>query len=135
MNRVFEIASVIVALSVAAMQRKQMRQIELHRVNPTVPLVPPPHPVTQFFKVYGAPIFSIILNTGFLIHDLRQTGPITRGQVFSIALDTGAIFSMIVLIGALLLFNITAAVARQTVEMFDRFVNLFRQDDRPTTNS
>jgi hypothetical protein len=43
----------VVALGIGYMHRKQMRQTELHRVDPTVPLVPPPHPITSFIKHYG----------------------------------------------------------------------------------
>jgi hypothetical protein len=71
------VVGAIVTLSVAAMHRKQMRQIELHRADPTVPLVPPAHPITRFLKTHGVPLISIGLNLGFLIHDVRQTGPLS----------------------------------------------------------
>jgi len=35
------IVGAIVTLSIAYMHRKQMRQIELHRIDPNVPVIPP----------------------------------------------------------------------------------------------
>jgi hypothetical protein len=80
------VVGTIVTLSVAALQRKQQRQIELHRSDPTVPLVPPAHPITQFLKKRGVFIINISVNLLLLANELRKTGPVTRGQVFSIAL-------------------------------------------------
>jgi hypothetical protein len=87
------IVGTIVTLSVAALQRKQMRQIELHRLDPSVPLVPLPHPITQFFKNYAAFMVNVAMNLTFLTNALRQTGPITRFQVLSIAVFTGGLFT------------------------------------------
>jgi hypothetical protein len=80
------IATLVVTLIVAAMHRKQMRQIELHRVDPTVPLVPPAHPITQSLKKRVVFIINIGVNLLLLANELRKTGPMTRGDVFSIAL-------------------------------------------------
>ena len=89
------IASIIVAtvvpLTIAALHRKQMRQIELHREDPSVPLIPPPHPATRFIQRNGIFIVSVIVEVWLLTHLLLQTGPITRGHVFNIALATAAL--------------------------------------------
>lgn len=93
------IVGTIVPLTIAALHRKQMRQIELHRADPSVPIIPPPHPVTQFFKrnwVVILVITGISGNLFALILELRETGPITRGQVFRIALSTVSVAYILV---------------------------------------
>src|ERR1051325_7097288 len=44
------VVSTAVALVIAALHRRQMRQIELHREDPSVPLVPPPSAFTKFLQ-------------------------------------------------------------------------------------
>lgn len=63
----------IVTLSVAAMHRKQMRQIELHRADPRIPLVPPPHPATRFFQNYGIIFLCGVWNLVVLMRELAKT--------------------------------------------------------------
>jgi hypothetical protein len=91
------VVGTIVALRVAALHRQQMRLIEMHRTDPTVPLVPPPHRVTRFLKQYALSITAFGLNIGSLISEMFQKGPLTRLQVFSIALSTGALLFLILL--------------------------------------
>jgi len=50
----------ITALSVAHMHRKQMRQIEARRTNPSLPLRPPLHPFSQWCKDHVLLIILII---------------------------------------------------------------------------
>ena len=107
----------IVTLSVAAMHRKQMRQIELHRADPTVPLVPPTHPITRFLKIHGVPLICIGLNLGFLIHDVRQTGPITRSQVSSIAFGTAAVLGLV-------LMEVWGFMLRGILKLMDRQMDM-----------
>jgi hypothetical protein len=85
------IAAATVSLIVAHLHRKQMRQIELHRLDPTVPLTPPPSPVTRFLRNYGPLILNLSLNVGILVNELRKTGPITKAQIFTIALSTAGL--------------------------------------------
>jgi hypothetical protein len=82
----------VVSLIIASLHRRQMRQIELHRGDPSVPITPPPHAVTQFLKRHGFPLLGIGISAFYLVHDLRAAGPVTRGDVFSIALNTSVIF-------------------------------------------
>jgi hypothetical protein len=84
----------VVALAVAALHRKQMRQIELHRTDPTIPLVPPPHPITRFLRSYGFNTLFYGWCLGWAIHDafrvagdLRETTPVTRDVVFQLVFD------------------------------------------------
>jgi hypothetical protein len=76
------IVGTIVTLIVAALHRKQMRQIALHRADPSVPLVPPPHPITRFFKNRLFMLlniffngFFIVMNAYFLVREVNKTGP------------------------------------------------------------
>ena len=92
------VVSAIVALIVAGLQRRQMRQIELHREDPSISLTPPPHPAIAWLFEYG-PSIGVILYDFYRIGGLlQQTGPITRDDVFhtaayffSIALQSGFI--------------------------------------------
>jgi hypothetical protein len=133
------VVGTIVTLSVAALNRKQQRQIELHRADPTVPLVPPAHPITRFLKTHGAFIIGVGLNLGLLIKELRQTGPITRYQVFSIALLTSTVVGLILFqITAQLIMSVSSRVMdlsnRQidaVMRMFDNIVDYLRGTSRP----
>jgi hypothetical protein len=107
------VVGTLVPLSIAALHRKQMRQIELHRADPTVPLVPPAHPITRFLKRHGVPLIGIGLNLGFLIHDVRQTGPITRSQVYSIAFGTAAVLGLV-------LMEVWGIIVREIIKTMDR---------------
>ena len=109
------VVGAIVTLSAAALQRKQMRQIELHREDPLVPLVPPPHPITRFLKRYGFVIINVCLNLGFLIQEMLRTGPITRSQVFSIALFTAFLFGNI-------LFGNIIWVTNRLLDLLELFI-------------
>jgi ABC-type arginine transport system permease subunit len=104
------IVGTVTALSIAAMQRKQMRQIELHRQDPSVSLVPPPHAVTLFLKRWGVPLVNSSINISLLIREMIRTGPVTREQVFTIAFVTGAL--VIILIGEAFLW-----LTRSTIEL------------------
>jgi hypothetical protein len=111
------VVGTLVPLSIAALHRKQMRQIELHRSDPTVPLVPPAHPITRFLKIHGVPLICIGLNLGFLIHDVRQTGPITRSQVSSIAFGTAAVLGLV-------LMEVWGFMLREIIKLMDRQMDM-----------
>jgi hypothetical protein len=91
------IVATVVPLTIAALQRKQMRQIELHRADPSVSLIPPPHPATRFIKRNGIFIVSVIIEIAVLTKEMRQTEPITRWDVFNIALAVAALAYLILL--------------------------------------
>ena len=84
-----------VALTIAAMHRKQMRQIELHRVDPSVPLAPPPNAFTKFLQRNFRHIYlavNVVLNIAFLTEHLRSTTLLTKAEVFAIAFFTNGLF-------------------------------------------
>lgn len=95
------VIAAVVALIIAYLQRKQMRQIELHRADPTVPLVPPPHAVTQFIKSnfwYGYSLAFMLWVLYVLKRDLSQSTPVTRTTVLYICIDVGAFILTIIFI-------------------------------------
>lgn len=88
------IVAAVVTLTVAAMNRKQMRQIELHRIDPTIPLVPPPHPITHLLKTYWWFLVIGGFNLAMLVRHMDQTTPVTRAAVLEIALGVTTIALM-----------------------------------------
>jgi len=89
-----------VALIIAAMHRKQMRQIELHRVDESVPLVPPPNAFTKFLQRNFRHInlaVNAALNIAFLAEHVRSTTPLTKGEVVAIAFFMNGVFLSLVL--------------------------------------
>jgi len=86
----------IVALQIGYLHRKQMRQIELHRADPKVPLHPPAHTVTRFLKdkwIYMMYLACIIYNVVVVIGYARQTTPPMARDVIDIAFHmVGIIF-------------------------------------------
>lgn len=91
------VVAAVVTLIVATMNRKQMRQIELHRVDPAIPLVPPPHPITHFLKTYWWFLVFGGLNLAMLVRHMGQTTPVTRAAVLEIVLDVTSIAVMFLL--------------------------------------
>jgi hypothetical protein len=99
-----------VALANAYMNRKQLRQIELHRADPSIPLVPPPHPVTQVVWRYGYYVAAAAYDTFMLVRDMHATGPLTRGDVAKISLDMISLAAIIALAFASLLTRLADSV-------------------------
>ena len=62
------IVTAVVALAVAYMHRKQMRQLELYRQNPEAGVVPPLNPVTSFLKEFGPSIVILSLSIFVLVY-------------------------------------------------------------------
>jgi hypothetical protein len=82
-----------VALIVAYMHRKQMRQIEAYRQNPAVGLVPPPHRVIAFVQAHKYLIVGGGGGTIMVLLGSWQPGPITHISVLIIAVGAASIFS------------------------------------------
>ena len=97
--------SAVVALIVASQQRRQMRQIELYKQDPSVGLVPPISALTRFVKSkwdtvlgFGIPIVSLAL-------EFMSDAPLTRLSVLIISLNI-----------AVLLTNVVMAVVFRSVD-------------------
>jgi hypothetical protein len=76
--------------------RKQMRQTELHRDDPSVPVEPPPHPVTRFCKNNSYVLVFGTLNLFSLVMAIFDKRPLTRFGVFNIALPTAGLLVVFV---------------------------------------
>ncbi len=120
------ILGAIVTLSVAYMHRKQMRQIELHRIDPSVPVAPPPHAVTLFLKQRWYLWYSLLFggfDLGMLVRDLGKTTPITRVVVFDIALDMIGVVLMAFMPVLISLLNRAGETASKTIDvLIDMYV-------------
>jgi hypothetical protein len=89
------VVTTLVNLSIAAMNRKQMRQIELHRADPSIPLLPPPHPATTFFKTNTVFILSLVWNCCWLVRELTLTTPVTRADILAITMLVGSTYFLV----------------------------------------
>jgi hypothetical protein len=117
------VVGAIVTLSVAYMHRKQMRQIELHRIDPNVPVVPPPHKVTVFLKRNW--YFLYFLADGLfvgrrLIKHLDETTPVTREVVFDITIEVLAL-------SALILMACLFPILRRAAETTGRMIGIMER--------
>lgn len=117
------VVGAIVTLSVAYLHRKQMRQIELHRADPSVPITPPPHGVTLFFKRNFWYWWCLAFggwDVWILIKDLNKTTPVTRAVIFDIGLDISGIFFMLIFA---MLTSLTNRVERM-VDIEDKTIDI-----------
>ena len=83
----------LTAFSVAHLHRKQMRQNEAFRLDPSVGLIPPPGPVVAFYRKYQSAILGIVLPTGALALNLFDRSPITRSTVVVMAATVAVILA------------------------------------------
>lgn len=85
------------ALLVAYLHRKQIRQIEMFRLDPrNTSLLPPPHPIRLFLSRNFA-FFMTVPYVVFLVLHLIDQKPLTRHEVFLIALDVASIVALVIL--------------------------------------
>jgi hypothetical protein len=93
------IAALIVTLVVADLHRRQIRQVELQRADPSVPLLPPTHPTTRFLRTIGPHLWNIGVSVYIiviLVREVRLPTPPTRVDVLMIS------FSVLALVGTVL---------------------------------
>ena len=97
-------ATVIVGTTTASvtwasgyLQRKQMRQNELFRADPSVGLIPPPHPIKLFLWEHRTSVLNVAVAVYFLVRGLAGEGPVTRIAVLNIALGVAFVLVAIVL--------------------------------------
>jgi hypothetical protein len=79
------VVSAAAALIIAYLHRKQMRQIELYKQDPSVGLVPPPTAFTRFVKLRWLDVLGYAVPFLNLVIELNSDGPITRFSVLVIA--------------------------------------------------
>jgi hypothetical protein len=80
--------AITVPLIIAALHRKQLRQIELHRADPTTPLKPPPGPLWKWIVKYNGVLVSLLplASLGII---LTENTPITRWTIINVAVNVG----------------------------------------------
>jgi hypothetical protein len=86
----------VAVLATGYLHRKQMRQIEAYRVNPTVGLIPPPNPVWAFIKRYARTAI-VVWTVLALFLETFSDRPIDRKNIFFIAFDFSALVVFFVL--------------------------------------
>jgi hypothetical protein len=91
------IISATVALIIADLHRKQMRQIEVFRHDPTQGLHPPPSRFLTLLKTYGPYAFGVGFGVFLLVGDLADTGPITRLTILQIVFHASFIGLLLIL--------------------------------------
>lgn len=80
------ILAAAVALYIAFLHRRQMRQIEARRLDQTLPLKPPPSALWVWFTKYMFLIVGIMPAVN-LISLLNESTPVTRRTIFDISLS------------------------------------------------
>jgi hypothetical protein len=104
------------------LQRKQMRQIEMHRRDPSVPLKPPYSALTLWIFNNAVRLLlcgSLILDLVVLHQGLGKTSAITRSDIFGISLDLALI------VGTVCLW-FSHETARQSSESIRAVLSLMR---------
>ena len=85
----------VAVLIVGYLHRKQMRQIEAFKINPSVGLKPPPNAVRMFLKS-NILLLCAAVAVVFLITDVLSKAPVTRYEIFLIAVDVVSIFLFLI---------------------------------------
>lgn len=100
-NQVVAIAAIVVPAATAFLigywHRKQIRQIEAFRQNPSVGLIPPPSPVYAFVLAYRTLLVGVGLPGLMLALELARDSPVTRSSVFTIAFAVASMLFALVL--------------------------------------
>ena len=104
------VAAATVAFIVGYLQRKQMRQVELYRQDPTVGLVPPPSPLTKFVKSKWDSALGIGMPVLSLVIEFSGHAPITRLSVALISLNVAFLLVNFVMYIVFRLFDKTMAL-------------------------
>jgi hypothetical protein len=85
-----------IAILIGYLHRKQMRQNEAFRQDPSVGLVPPPHPVVAFYKRHLYWIVGVGLPASVLVWNGFDTKPITRMDIILLAGNVAVILMTLV---------------------------------------
>jgi hypothetical protein len=86
------VSGVTVPFIIAYLHRKQARQIEAYRKDPSVGLKPPLHPISRFFKNHYAYLLGMTWYVCFITREMLRTTSINREGVLIMALYVGGIF-------------------------------------------
>ena len=112
--------SAVVALIVAYLHRKQMRQIELYKLDPSAGLIPPPSSLTKFVKSKWDTIFGLGGPILMLASEFAKTTPVTRFTILIISVALVLLFTNIVL----------AMLYKLQLRTSERFAQIIALQDR-----
>ena len=106
------------------LQRKQMRQNELFRLDPSAGLTPPPHPLwTHLWEsrifYFNCVLSALLLTVGFLV----PKGPMDRGSVLNISMGVGLFY-----------YALAMSVVERTINTQTKIVRVL-ENHRDTVNS
>jgi len=102
----------------------------LHRSDPTVPLTPPLHGITLFFKRNFWYWYCLLFggyNLVVLIRDLSKNTPVTRTVIFDISLDIVSIFFMVLWVLLSSMLNRETKDAELVDKMLDVLIGVTRR--------
>lgn len=89
------VVTAIIALTIAAQNRKQQRHLEAYRQDPSIGLKPPPHLITVFLLRYGFAAWLAGFG-GFLIvrefSSPMRTAWVNRSSILEIVLGVVSVF-------------------------------------------
>lgn len=89
--------SAAVALIVAYLHRRQMRQIELYKSDPTFGLTPKPSRLTTFVMSRWDSIFAFGGPILILMSEFSRDAPITRLTIFNISISLALLLGNLIL--------------------------------------
>jgi hypothetical protein len=118
------VVAAVVALIVGHLQRKQMRQIELYKQDPSVGLVPPPSALRRFVQSkwdtvlgFGAPLIGLAL-------EFASAAPLTRASVFLISLSVALLLANVVMLVVFRLAERTASLVSELRGAHERHLEM-----------
>ena len=114
------LVSAAVALLVSHLHRKQMRQVELFKIDPSVGLIPPPSSFTVFLREKGPDVLIVSLPLVLIINEMMKEGQVTRGSVLTVSLSVALIFAYATV-------RFVFALVRDVVQMIKKVVGLMEQ--------
>ncbi len=118
------VVGAVVALSVGYLQRKQMRQIELYRQDPSVGLTPPPSIATRFIRSNWGEVFGFGMPAIGLVIELINHTPPSRYDVLFISLNVAVLLTNVVMLIVFDLVNRIVAVLKELHSALKRHVDV-----------
>ena len=112
--------SATVALVVAHLHRKQMRQIELYKTDPSVGLIAPPGKLTRFVASRWDTVLGFAGPLLILITEFISTAPVTRLTVFAISAALALMITNFVMILVFKMQQRNTERIREVLELHER---------------
>lgn len=114
------VVSAMVAIVVAYLHRRQMRQIELYKADPSVGLVPPSSRLTKFVASRWDTVLGFAGPAFVLAMEFISTAPVTRLTVLSISAALALMFTNLVMTLVFKMQQRNTERIREVLELHDR---------------